>query len=65
MTQKPRRTLDGGDSRIVHTSVMQHIRVGDRVKVHGEYMTVIVVHPAGTIDVQSKDGRCYRVTGLW
>lgn len=27
-------------------------------------VTVLRVHPAGTIDVQCVDGRCFRVSGL-
>lgn len=25
---------------------------------------VLAIHPAGTIDVQAADGRCYRISGL-
>ena len=25
---------------------------------------IIAVHAAGTIDVQAKNGKCYRITGL-
>ena len=36
------------------------------VTIHGrDYSARILrVHPAGTIDVQLPDGRCYRVSGL-
>lgn len=39
-------------------------KVGDQVLVRGQLMTVYKVRPMGTIDVEAKNGKCYRVTGL-
>ena len=38
--------------------------VGDTLKVHGRTATVIKVYPFGTYDVETEDGRYFRVTGL-
>lgn len=45
---------------------MPHIGDTINVSIYGHKMTVIVIniHSFGTIDVQRKDGRCFRISGL-
>lgn len=38
--------------------------VGDVVMVRGVAATVYHVHQFGTVDVETADGRCFRVSGL-
>ena len=47
---------------------MNHIKVGQtiQISIYGKLqpVTVLAVHPFGTIDVQTQSGRCFRVSGL-
>jgi hypothetical protein len=44
------------------------MKTGDYITttIYGRAVRVLIlaVHPAGTIDVQCADGRCFRVSGL-
>ena len=47
------------------TTLRKAIRIGDLVLVHGNtYGTIRKVYAFGTADVETSDGRWYRVTGL-
>ena len=39
-------------------------RIGQTYRVHGVLGIIVAVHRAGTIDVETPDGRWWRVTGL-
>lgn len=41
------------------------IKIGTIITVYGQPCRVYRMHPLGTVDVETLDGkRCYRVTGL-
>lgn len=43
----------------------RELRVGDVLTVHGKPARIYKVHPLGTFDVETADGRTFRVTGLY
>ena len=44
------------------------MKIGDKIRItiYGrlEYVTVLSIHRFGTIDVERRDGRCFRLSGL-
>jgi ribosomal 50S subunit-recycling heat shock protein len=45
-----------------------HMKIGDTIRIEiyskKETVKVIAIHSLGTIDVERKDGKCFRVSGL-
>jgi hypothetical protein len=47
---------------------MSKPKVGQRITLHvygkPQAVTVLAVHPFGTIDIETDSGKCFRITGL-
>ena len=54
----------------LHTegSTMNKPSVGQRITLHiygkPQAVTVLAVHPFGTLDIETDSGKCFRITGL-
>lgn len=61
-------TMLAGIKQINRGKKMQKPIVGQKIQmpVYGKIrvVTVLAVHPFGTIDVETESGACFRITGL-
>jgi hypothetical protein len=39
-------------------------KVGEQITARGQLLTIVKVHPFGTLDVKAANGKHYRITGL-